>query len=100
MALRSRAEKLMARRGSGGLVGAGLSHRHSGVRPACIGKPLFRRGYTRSGQSLVEVALMLPFLLLLLLGVIELLPGFFAGQVALSLSKPRQSANQADNEER
>ena len=72
MALRSCTEKLMARRGSGGLVGAGLSRRHSGVRPACIGKPLFRRGYTRSGQSLVEVALMLPFLLLLLLGVIEL----------------------------
>src|SRR6516164_9785478 len=66
MALASRPDKLIARKRRSSLVAAGLSRRSNGV------KALLGHGNRQSGQSLLEVALMLPFLLLLLLGVIEI----------------------------
>jgi len=66
MARSSCPDKLIARKRRSSLVAAGLSRRSNGV------KALLYHGDRQSGQSLLEVALMLPFFLLLLLGVIEI----------------------------
>src|SRR5215469_13472527 len=66
MTLPSRPDKLIARKRRSSLVAAGSSRRSNGVKaPLC-------HADRQSGQSLLEMALMLPFLLLLLLGVIEI----------------------------